>query len=126
MGKVLLVLLVVVAVALYIPESRAVVLDGLSPVVDPFHEWRTQQEMSRMINDLEAERDVRAGFPAGDEAFMRWIGRRYSHENAEMDAWGSIYRLEVARDSFHVVSAGRDGEFGTDRDLRMGGVNPGR
>lgn len=126
MWKILLVLLVGLGVALYVPESRAVVVEHVRPVINPFHQWRTEQEMSQIVGDLEARRDLAGELPRGDDAFQAWLERRYPREDSHVDAWGSTYRLEVARDSFHVVSAGSDVQFGTDRDLRLSGVNPGR
>ena len=126
MWRILLVLLVGLGVALYIPESRVVVLDTIQPVVDPFHQWRTEQEMSQIAGDLEAQRSLMGDLPQRDEEFRRWLEERYRDDALHQDAWGRTYRLEVAGDSFHVVSAGPDEEFGTDRDLRLGGENPQR
>lgn len=126
MWKILLVLLVGLGVALYVPESRAVVVEHARPLINPFHQWRTEQEMSQIVNDLESQRGLTGELPRGDDDFGAWLVQRYPQEDSRMDAWGQRYRLEVQRDSFHVVSAGPDGQFGTDRDLRLGGVNPGR
>lgn len=124
MGKIILIVLVALGVGLYFPESRAVMVEHSRPLLDPFHRWVTHQELGRIVDDLEQMRGVGDGLPTRAEAFEAWMERRYQQASSRVDSWGTPYRLEVHADSFYVVSAGPDQEFGTDGDLRRSGRTP--
>jgi len=109
--------LLAVGVALYVPESRAVVLDALAPAIDPVLGWSTKGEMRAIARGL--ERDMRTGraTPARPRDFNRWLERNYDAEEARTDPWGNRYELRLWRDSLGIVSPGPDGEIHSDDDL---------
>ncbi len=125
MGKVLVVLLIALGAALYFPESREVVVETTQPVLNPWHRWMTQQEMERIVDDLETVDASQGRLPSGTGEFDAWMDDRYPSESSRMDGWGTRYRLEVVGSTFRVISAGPDQEFGTDGDIVREGTRAG-
>jgi hypothetical protein len=119
MGRLLLLLLVGLGVALYVDRSRAWLVERAGPLATPWHRWMTNQELDRIVEDLELHQATRGGLPIGGRGeFERWMADRYPQPRSRMDAWGTPYRAELAgQGRFRVVSAGPDGEFGTPDDL---------
>ncbi len=119
MGKFLLLVLVGLAVAFSVESSRAVLLERMGPLANPGYRWITNQELGRIVEDLETHQQSRGELPIGNRGeFDAWLASRYPQERSRQDAWGTRYRAELSgRDGFRVISAGPDGEFGTDDDL---------
>lgn len=114
---VLLIILGFVA-AMYFPESRAVVLDVASPVVNPFLEMSTRNEMDKIVTDLKVyERDTFGRLPEVRQ-FPVWIQDQYTGDGGE-DAWGNPYQYQLTRLNLELRSLGPDGEYGTDDDIVM-------
>jgi len=117
MGRILLLLLVVLGIGLYRPDSRAVILDHASPLTNPALRWMTNQELRQIVDDLDVVQGSGQTFPSRPEQFDAWMDRRYPQEGSRMDAWGNRYRLNVTATHFRVISAGPDGIFGTEDDV---------
>jgi len=117
MGRLLLLLLVVLGVGLYRPDSRAIILDYASPLATPALRWMTNQELGQIMDDLEVVQGSGQAFPSRPEEFDAWLNRRYPQEGSRMDAWGNRYRLSLSATHFRVTSAGPDGVFGTEDDI---------
>ncbi len=122
MGKFFLALVILLALGLTFPQSRAVILEHSEPLMYPAYHWMTTQEMNQMVDDLEFHQETRGGLPTARGEFDAWLDRRYPQERSRHDAWGTRYRLEVTGESFRVIAAGPDGEFGTDDDIVREGV----
>jgi hypothetical protein len=126
MGKLILALIVALALGLTFPESRAVILDRSQPLLNPAYHWLTAQEMNQIVEDLEFLGQSQGRLPTARGEFDAWLDRRYPQERSRYDAWGERYRLQVTGDRFIVVSAGPDGQFGTDDDITREGQRSGR
>jgi len=121
MGRFLLILLILLALGFTFPQSREILTDVSQPVRDmamhPFRAWVTNQELRQIVVDLERHEDTRGNLPMRRGEFDAWLESRYQQESSRVDSWGTRYGLEVVGDGFRVISAGPDGEFGTDDDL---------
>ncbi len=117
MFKLILFLLVALGAALYFPTSRVVVLDVAEPVLNPVMEWSTKGEMRKIARDLETFERSWESLPTQD-GWSRWLETKYTTDDGKTDSWGNDYALQVWPDSFAVVSAGVDGQMGTQDDLK--------
>jgi hypothetical protein len=117
MGKLILAFLLALGLGLTFPESRAVMVEYARPLLNPAYHWMTVQEMNQIVDDLQFHQETRGDLPSGRGQFDEWMNRRYPQAASRHDAWGTRYRLEVRGDVFRVISAGPDGEFGTDDDI---------
>ncbi|MEX0935387.1 MAG: hypothetical protein WD013_00690 [Gemmatimonadota bacterium] len=118
MGRLLLLLLIALGVALYFPRSRDYVLERADPLADPAYRWMTRQEMRQIATDLDfyIEREGRTPLRRGE--FDSWLDDRYPELRSRMDAWGTRYRAtQIAGATYRIVSAGPDLEFQTSDDL---------
>jgi hypothetical protein len=122
MGRLLIVLLIVLGLALYFPESRGRILERARPLATPVYAWMTNQELRRIAEDLDVFQTSRGELPTRRGEFDDWLDRRYPLEESRVDAWGTRYRLEVFSSRFEVLSAGPDRSFRTDDDLIREGV----
>ena len=118
MGKLFLFLLIALGIGLYIPRSRAVILDTVSPVLQPVFRWQTNSEMEKIARDLISSGTSAGSIPEDQQSFERWLGNEYVGEDSGRDAWGNTYQLRMAQDSFALVAAGPDGQVGTPDDLQ--------
>lgn len=79
--------------------------------VFPVSEVQTQADIGILTYHLEAYRRQNGGYPPQlDELAAISPGELY-------DDWGQSFRYELVGDSYRLVSAGGDGEFGTGDDL---------
>jgi hypothetical protein len=117
MGRLLLLILVALGIGLWFPESRARIIDTVSPLATPALRWMSHQEMNQIVSDLETRVQSGGDLPTARGAFDAWLNQRYPQENSRIDAWGNRYQLRVQGDRFQVLSAGPDGIFGTEDDL---------
>lgn len=116
MGKVLIVLVVAIAAALYFDGSRAVIVERARPALDRYFVMSTRSEMDKIIQDLLAyQRDNMNQLPDRRE-FPDWLERQYS-PGADTDSWGNRYQYNVGRETYELRSAGPDGLMGTEDDI---------
>jgi hypothetical protein len=116
MGKLFLLAIVGLAVALYFPDTRATVLEKGEPVLRPMLIWNAQREIEEIIRGLQQMENVERRLPEKRE-WVKWLDERYVG-NAARDAWGNVYQYEVMDDSFAVASNGPDREIQTEDDIR--------
>ncbi len=121
-GKVFLLLLVALGVALYLPDSRARILGVVSPVMNPAYRWMSSQEMNQIVEDLRRHEQTRGSLPVRFGEFDPWMDRRYPQDRSRIDSWGNRYRFQLVGEMIRVTSAGPDGEWGTEDDLMREGV----
>lgn len=117
MGKFVLFLFIALMVGLYIPRSRAVIVDTVSPVLQPVFRWQTNSEMEKIARDLISSGTTAGSIPTTQQEFETWLGLEYVGEDSGRDSWGNTYQLRMAQDSFTIVSPGKDGQAGTPDDL---------
>lgn len=114
--RIFVVLLIALAVGLYFPESRAVIADYASPVVDPYLSMSTTAEMEDILDEVKTyQRENFERLPS-ERDFDQWIEARFSGEGS-VDGWGRGYEFRVDRGQILLVSWGPDGERGTDDDI---------
>jgi hypothetical protein len=121
MGKLILLILAGLGAALYFPKSRAYVKEHAMPLMNPVLRWQTADEMDQIVRDLRTYEQEHANrLPTRDE-WPDFLARTYS-EAQTSDSWGSQYHYMLQRDSFIIVSYGPDRVYGTDDDIRNGGI----
>ena len=76
---------------------------------------RDAREMGR--NVVEHER-LTGQMPSGS-GWLAWLEYRYPSDDITEDPWGSVYQLEVSRDSVWVISLGPDRTRQTGDDFRV-------
>ena len=102
-----LVLLVILAIAvwLYFPETRAILMDVAEPVVTPVVRWSAEEEMSQVARNVVEHERLTGDLPSGS-SWLGWLDYRYTVDDMKTDPWGSVYQLDATRDSVAVVSLG--------------------
>lgn len=116
----LLIVLAIVA-AFYFPDSRRMIIDMSGPVVNPVFRWQTTGEIDQIIRDLRSYESEHFDQLPDRREWGSWLEQSY-HGPAGMDGWGTRYHFMTQRDSFYVVSYGPDRVYGTEDDVRRGGV----
>jgi hypothetical protein len=122
LGRLFLLLLVVLGVGLYLPDTRARILERARPVIEPGYRWITQQELNRIAADFEVYISGRGVEPVALREFDTWLDDRYPRPRSRVDSWGSRYSVEVTRIGFTVRSAGPDLAPRTADDLVAEGI----
>ena len=116
MGKLFLVLLLALGVALYVPSSRAVIFEKAKPVIDPYLVMATRSEMEKVMQDLLLhERDNFGRLPDRRD-FDDWMDRKYTG-GASLDSWGTHYEYSFTRDSIFLRSFGPDRTRASEDDI---------
>lgn len=121
MTKVILALLLALGVALYFPESRAVVAEYTIPLLNPVFRWQTADEMDQIVRDLRTYEQENYDQLPDRRQWPEYLERNYQGGDAT-DSWGSPYHFMIQRDSFLIISYGPDKIYGTDDDIRTGGI----
>lgn len=121
MGRILLLLIVALGLGLAFPSSREVIVERARPLMNPALTWMTVQQLNQIVVDLQFEEETRGRLPLGRGEFDQWMDRRYPQAGSREDSWGTRYRLELVPEGFAVMSAGPDGGFGTEDDIRRTG-----
>lgn len=116
MGKLILIIIVGFAAAMYFPDTRATLLQKGEPVLRPVFIWSAQREIEEIIRGVQQMENVERRLPDRRE-WVRWVEARYAG-NASRDPWGNVYGFEVQDDSFAVISYGPDREMETADDIR--------
>ena len=107
-GRLLLILGLSLGVGLYLPDSRAIIIDWLEPVMQPGYRRMTRQELREIARDLD---------PLGESDFNAWLQVTYPQASSRVDSWGTPYSAEATRRGVLVFSAGPDRRFRTADDL---------
>lgn len=116
MTRLLLLLGLALATWYYFPETRAMLLDVAEPVIVPVIRWGTEEEMGQLGRHVMDHERLTGQLPAAS-GWLAWLDYRYPSATSKEDPWGSIYQLEVFKDSIAVVSFGPDRTRGTDDDF---------
>lgn len=118
MSRLILMILLGILTWLYFPETRTLLLDVAEPVVVPIIRWSTEEEMSQIARNVVEHERLTGQMPSG-AAWLGWLEYRYPTEDVQLDPWGTVYQLEVSRDSVWVLSFGPDRTRETDDDFRI-------
>jgi hypothetical protein len=93
-------------------------MDAAEPIVLPVLQWSTEEEMSTVGRNAVDHERLTGALPAGS-AWLDWLEYRYVSDEARTDPWGSIYQLEVSKDTVWTLSNGPDRTRGTEDDFRI-------
>src|SRR5262245_65521608 len=111
MGKLFLLLIVALGVALAVPKTRA-------QIVTPTKTWAYRKLVPNRIEMIAAQLDFvrKRGdrLPSNDD-LTQWIESNTTVP--ARDPWGNEYFIDVRGDRFTVGSVGEDGRRGTPGDL---------
>ncbi len=121
-GRLLLVLVLVLGVGLYLPESRAMLGEWVRPLTVPAYRWMTAQELKQIAIDFEIYLGGRGFEPIGRGEFDVWLDDRYPQARSRVDSWDTRYTVEVTRSGFTVRSAGPDRTPDTPDDILAEGT----
>lgn len=113
-GKILLVILLALGIAMAVPSTRATLMEKASPVLNGFKAKMVPSRLDAMANQLEARVRRGEGFPSSWES---WLDRDFTGD--PKDPWGNVYYLQAGRRNFTVGSAGPDGVKGNADDIKL-------
>ena len=116
MGKLILITIIGLSVAMYFPDTRASLLARGEPILRPVFVWSAEREIEEIIRGVQEMENVERRLPERRE-WVKWVESRYAG-NASRDPWGNLYSFEVQDDSFAVISYGPDREMKTADDIR--------
>ena len=112
--KLLMLCLVLFAVAMAVPSTRAQIQAGaVTPVFDAIGVRLAPGRLDVMANQLDVRLSRGERLPDGN--FAAWIRRDYS--GADLDPWDNPWYLLVGRRDYTVGSMGPDGQQGTEDDI---------
>jgi hypothetical protein len=106
--------LLVLAVAMAVPSSRARIAASFVPVKDEIGRRLVPRRLDAMANQLDARLGRAERLPT---AFDAWLRRDYT--GAPEDPWGNYYYLIPGRRDYTVGTMGPDGVQGTEDDLTV-------
>ncbi len=118
MTRLILLVLLGVVTWLYFPETRAIVMDVAEPIVTPVVRWSAEEDMEQVARNIVEHERLTGTVPTGAE-WLGWLEYRYAGPDLYTDPWGSLYQMELSRDSVWVVSFGPDRVRATDDDFRV-------
>lgn len=121
MIKVFIVILLAAGVGLYFPESRAVMAQYARPLLNPVFGWQTKDEMEQIVRDLRTYEHENYDRLPDRRQWPEYLANNYQGGDAT-DSWGSDYHFMIQRDSFLIISYGPDKIYGTEDDIRTGGI----
>lgn len=116
MGKLFVVLVLLLGAGLYFPDTRPVILEWASPVINPALTWQTRSEMEQVTRKLQLINREGQQLPEPGQEFSDFLVRTFQGGSSQ-DAWGNEYYLVVWPDSIGVVSRGPDLEINTADDV---------
>ena len=116
MGKLILLAIVGFAVALYFPDSRAVLFEKGAPVLRPVLVWNAEREMETLAAGVQTMEEVERRLPERRE-WVSWLEKNFAADGS-LDPWGNVYGFEVQDDSFAILSNGPDRTMKTPDDIR--------
>ncbi len=114
-GKLFLLIVVALAVAVTIPKTRAMLLQEAKPLVDRVKEKIVPGRLDSMVKELMAEVNRGEPLPTEGKAWDQWL--HYAYTGDAVDPWGHLYYLDVDRMGFTVGSMGPDGMKGDSDDI---------
>jgi len=115
MKKVLIILIIASAVALFEPRSRQQVIDLFPSLSAATHRRKAERAVRQIALDVTKDADETGTHPRSNE-FGVWL--QENRHGAE-DPWGSSYYFELHADSFVVGSPGPDTKRRTEDDIRQ-------
>ena len=113
--KIFLLLLIVAAFALLVPDSRETVVNWAGSVGGIGQRRSAERALEEIAADVRREADETGAFPRTG-SLASWLEGR---DRPTGDPWGSSYYFALFADSFVVGSPGPDARLGTADDVRL-------
>ena len=114
--KLIMLCIVLLAVAMAIPSSRAQIQTrGIDRVTNAIGSRLAPGRLNAMADQLDVRLQRAERLPT--EGFENWI--RLDYTGPERDPWGNWWYLQVGRRNYTVGSMGPDGQRGTDDDITV-------
>jgi hypothetical protein len=113
-GKLLLVILAALGVAMAVPSTRARMEAAAAPVMNGFKAKLVPSRLEAMADQLDFRLKRGEGLPGN---WGLWLDRDFT--GAPEDPWGKLYYLQGGRGSFTVGSMGPDGLENTADDIKV-------
>jgi hypothetical protein len=110
--KLITLAIVLFAVGMAIPKTRARMIEAATPAMDKFRIKLVPSRLESMADQLEARLGRGEPYPGNWEG---WLRRDFS--GVPEDPWGNVYWLKHDNRGFTVGSAGPDGIPHSDDDL---------
>jgi hypothetical protein len=112
--KLVVLCIVVFAVAMAIPSTRAQFRErAITPVMDRIGASLVPRRLDAMADQLDVRLSRAERLPADN--FAAWVRRDYT--GPEKDPWGNDWYLQVGRRDYTVGTKGPDGQLGTEDDI---------
>lgn len=119
--KLIMFVLVLLAVGMAVPQSRAEIeARAIQPVMDEIGNRIAPGRLEAMADQMDVRLQRAEGFP---DRFDGWLRRDYT--SSPDDPWGNMYYLQTGRRDYTVGSMGPDGLQGTDDDITVTRAIPG-
>ena len=115
MGRILLILVGLLAVVLLVPSLRERVRPQIEYVVNPIYRWEAKNRVNQIHRVLERERAQGSTLPTPRD-FHRFLSTREGPE-AAVDPWDQPYYLVLGRRTLRVGSSGPDRQRNTVDDI---------
>jgi hypothetical protein len=116
MGRLILLVILGLAVAMYFPDSRAALMEKGEPLLRPVLKWNASREMDQIASAIQTEEEDRQRLPDKRE-YVKFLQEHFT-DDVMRDPWGNVYGYEIKADSFSIISDGPDREFKTADDIR--------
>ncbi len=116
-GKLFLLVLIVFAVAITIPKTRAMIEEQAAPTINKYKAKIVPGRLKTMVDQLVVKVNQGQPLPSGKNDWAGWLHRDYSSD--PNDPWGHPYYMDTSRDGFTVGSMGPDGTKGTRDDITL-------
>ncbi|GMR13788.1 MAG: hypothetical protein BMS9Abin29_2006 [Gemmatimonadota bacterium] len=117
MSRVILMVILGLAAAMYFPDSRQAIIDRAMPVLTPILTRAANSEMRRISDELLRYDRIGRELPSRRE-WLRWLDAQFPGESS-LDPWGSVYQFRFWADSLALTSNGPDKDLGTEDDVRF-------
>jgi hypothetical protein len=114
--KLLLFLILLLGIAMAVPSTREEIQSrAITPVMDAIGARLVPRRLEAMANQLDARLARADDLPTAN--FAGWLRRDYT--GPEVDPWGNVWYLQVARRTYTVGSMGPDAQPGTGDDITV-------
>jgi len=113
LGKIILLVIVVLGIAMAVPSTRATLMDKAAPVMNKFRAKLVPSQLKAMADQLAVRVNRGEGYPSSWES---WLQRDFT--GSPQDPWGHLYYLQTSRSGFTVGSLGPDGAQNTEDDIK--------
>lgn len=112
MFKFILFLILLLAVGMTVPKTRAMIDQEVKPVIDHFKEKMVPGRLKDVAGELAARIHRGEGYPP---SWKGWLEMDYTGN--PVDPWGHEYYMKQTFDGFKVGSNGPDGIRGDSDDI---------